>query len=57
LSASIWWRSPKRQRNQHQPKTYTVYLREELEGMIQQRYGLARDMVRKDVDAWLKSQP
>jgi len=31
--------------------------REELEGMIQQRYGLAKDMVRKDVDAWLKSQP
>jgi uncharacterized protein YjbJ (UPF0337 family) len=31
--------------------------REQLEGIIQQRYGLARDMVRKDVDAWLKSQP
>ena len=31
--------------------------REQLEGLIQQRYGLARDMVRKDVDAWLKSQP
>src|SRR5215813_13534266 len=25
--------------------------REQLEGIIQQRYGLARDMVRKDVDA------
>jgi len=31
--------------------------REQLEGIIQQRYGLAKDMVRKDVDAWLKSQP
>src|SRR5262249_8701695 len=31
--------------------------REQLEGMLQQRYGLARDMVRKDIDAWLKSQP
>ena len=31
--------------------------REQLEGIIQERYGLARDKVRKDVDAWLKSQP
>jgi len=31
--------------------------REQLEGIIRQRYGLARDMVRKDVDAWLRSQP
>ena len=31
--------------------------REELEGIIQQRYDLAKDMVRKDVDDWLKSQP
>jgi uncharacterized protein YjbJ (UPF0337 family) len=31
--------------------------REQLEGIIQQRYGLARDMVRKDIDAWLNSQP
>ena len=31
--------------------------REQLEGKIQERYGLAKDMVRKDVDAWLKSQP
>jgi uncharacterized protein YjbJ (UPF0337 family) len=31
--------------------------REQLEGIIQKRYGLAKDMVRKDVDAWLKSQP
>lgn len=30
--------------------------REQLEGIIQQRYGLARDMVRKDIDAWLNSQ-
>ena len=25
--------------------------RERLEGIIQQRYGLAKDMVRKDIDA------
>jgi len=31
--------------------------REQLEGIIQQRYGFAKDMVRKDIDAWLKSQP
>ena len=31
--------------------------REQLEGIIQQRYGMAKDQVRKDVDAWLKSQP
>jgi len=31
--------------------------REQLEGIIQQRYGLARDKVRQDVDAWLKTQP
>jgi uncharacterized protein YjbJ (UPF0337 family) len=31
--------------------------REQLEGKIQQRYGLAKDQVRKDVDDWLKSQP
>jgi uncharacterized protein YjbJ (UPF0337 family) len=31
--------------------------REQLEGLIQERYGLAKDMVRKDVDAWLNSQP
>jgi uncharacterized protein YjbJ (UPF0337 family) len=30
--------------------------REQLEGKIQQRYGLGRDMVRKDVDDWLKTQ-
>jgi uncharacterized protein YjbJ (UPF0337 family) len=31
--------------------------REQLEGIIEKRYGLAKDMVRKDVDDWLKSQP
>jgi uncharacterized protein YjbJ (UPF0337 family) len=31
--------------------------RDQLEGRIQQRYGLAKDMVRKDVDDWLNSQP
>jgi uncharacterized protein YjbJ (UPF0337 family) len=31
--------------------------REQLEGIIQERYGLAKDMVCKDVDAWLNSQP
>jgi len=29
--------------------------REQLEGIIQQRYGIAKDQVRKDVDTWLKS--
>jgi uncharacterized protein YjbJ (UPF0337 family) len=31
--------------------------REQLEGLLQERYGLAKDQVRKDVDAWLKSMP
>jgi len=31
--------------------------REQLEGLLQERYGWAKDMVRKDVDTWLKSQP
>jgi uncharacterized protein YjbJ (UPF0337 family) len=30
--------------------------REQLEGKIQERYGIAKDTVRKDVDDWLKSQ-
>jgi uncharacterized protein YjbJ (UPF0337 family) len=30
--------------------------REQLEGKIQERYGLARDQVRKDVDDWCKAQ-
>ena len=31
--------------------------RDQLEGKIQQRYGLAKDRVRKDVDDWLDTQP
>jgi uncharacterized protein YjbJ (UPF0337 family) len=31
--------------------------RDQLEGKIQQRYGIAKDRVRKDVDDWLKAQP
>lgn len=36
--------------------------RDQLEGRIQQRYGLAKDLARKDlarkdIDAWLNSQP
>lgn len=31
--------------------------RDQLEGKIQERYGLAKDAVRKNVDDWLKSQP
>ena len=30
--------------------------RDQLEGKIQQRYGLAKDQVRKDVDDWVASQ-
>jgi len=30
--------------------------REELEGKIQQHYGLTKDQVRKEVDAWFTSQ-
>ena len=30
--------------------------RDQLAGKIQERYGRARDMVRKDVDDWLKMQ-
>ena len=30
--------------------------REQLEGMIQERYGIAKDQVRKDVDAWLEEE-
>jgi uncharacterized protein YjbJ (UPF0337 family) len=29
--------------------------RDQLEGKIQERYGIAKDRVRQDVDAWLKS--
>ncbi len=31
--------------------------REQLEGKIQERYGQQKDMVRKNVDEWLKGQP
>jgi uncharacterized protein YjbJ (UPF0337 family) len=29
--------------------------REQLEGLIQQRYGIAKDQVKKDVNTWLNS--
>ena len=31
--------------------------RDQLEGKIQKRYGIAKDQVRKDVDAWLNQLP
>ena len=31
--------------------------RDQLEGKIQQRYGLAKDRARKDIDDWLKRTP
>ena len=31
--------------------------RDQLEGKIQERYGIAKDQVRADVDTWLKSIP
>jgi len=30
---------------------------DQLEGKIQERYGLAKDQAKKDVDAWFKSLP
>jgi len=30
--------------------------REQLEGKIQERYGLAKDQIRKDIDDWYSSQ-
>jgi uncharacterized protein YjbJ (UPF0337 family) len=30
--------------------------RDQLEGIIQERYGIAKDQVRKDIDTWLDSQ-
>ena len=30
--------------------------RDQLEGIIQERYGIAKDRVRKDVDAWLEGE-
>ena len=31
--------------------------RDQLEGKIQERYGIAKDQVRSDVETWLKSLP
>jgi uncharacterized protein YjbJ (UPF0337 family) len=31
--------------------------RDQLEGKIQERYGIAKDQVRSDVDTWLTSLP
>jgi uncharacterized protein YjbJ (UPF0337 family) len=31
--------------------------RDQLEGVIQERYGIAKDQVRKDVDTWYSRQP
>jgi uncharacterized protein YjbJ (UPF0337 family) len=31
--------------------------RDQLEARIQRRYGLAKDLVRKDVEDWLDAQP
>ena len=31
--------------------------RDQLEGRIQERYSLAKDMARQNVDDWLKQQP
>ena len=31
--------------------------RDQLEGKIQERYGIAQDQVRSDVDTWLRSLP
>ena len=31
--------------------------RDQLEGKIQERYGIAKDQVRNDVDTWLRSMP
>jgi uncharacterized protein YjbJ (UPF0337 family) len=30
---------------------------DQLEGKIQERYGLAKDQAKKDVDAWFKTLP
>jgi uncharacterized protein YjbJ (UPF0337 family) len=30
--------------------------RDQLEGRIQERYGIAKDQVRKDVDSWMNTQ-
>lgn len=31
--------------------------RDQLEGALQQRYGLAKDMARKNIDDWHSQQP
>jgi len=31
--------------------------RDQLEGKLQERYGIAKDQVRSDVDTWLRSFP
>jgi uncharacterized protein YjbJ (UPF0337 family) len=31
--------------------------RDQLEGIIQKRYGIAKDQARKDVDDWFKTLP
>ena len=31
--------------------------RDQLEGKIQERYGIAKEKVRSDVDTWLRSLP
>ena len=31
--------------------------RDQLEGIIQKRYGIAKDQARKDVDTWFKTMP
>ena len=30
--------------------------RDQLEGVIQERYGVAKDQVRKDIDSWLEEE-
>jgi uncharacterized protein YjbJ (UPF0337 family) len=30
--------------------------RDQLEGVIQERYGIAKDQVRQDIDAWLETE-
>jgi uncharacterized protein YjbJ (UPF0337 family) len=39
-----------------QRNTSAAHGRRELEGKIQQRYGLAKDQARKEIDDWFTSQ-
>jgi hypothetical protein len=42
------------------PTTTSTFIngrQDQLEGKIQERYGLAKDQAKKDVDAWFKSLP